>query len=114
MFEIVKKITIKHILLLKEAIIMARFTLPRDLFYGKGSLSELKNLVGKKAIVVTGGGGVYRSYATCRLKNNLAAIPKRRALGPQGNNGLFYAHFLQCANCFFHLLFSADFEPNYL
>ena len=61
MFEIVKKITIKHILLLKEAIIMARFTLPRDLFYGKGSLSELKNLVGKKAIVVTGGGSMRRS-----------------------------------------------------
>ena len=34
---------------------MARFTLPRDLFYGKDSLSELKNLVGKKAIIVTGG-----------------------------------------------------------
>ena len=40
---------------------MARFTLPRDLFYGKGSLSELKNLVGKKAIVVTGGGSMRRS-----------------------------------------------------
>lgn len=34
---------------------MGRFTLPRDLYHGKGSLAELKNLNGKKAIVVTGG-----------------------------------------------------------
>lgn len=34
---------------------MARFTLPRDIYHGKGSLAELKNLTGKKAIVVTGG-----------------------------------------------------------
>ncbi len=34
---------------------MSRFTLPRDVYYGSGSLSELKNLKGKKAIVVTGG-----------------------------------------------------------
>ena len=32
-----------------------RFTLPRDIYYGVGSLAELKNLKGKKAIVVTGG-----------------------------------------------------------
>lgn len=34
---------------------MARFTLPRDLYYGKGSLENLKNLSGKKAIIITGG-----------------------------------------------------------
>ncbi len=34
---------------------MGRFTLPRDLYYGKGALENLKNLEGKKAIVVTGG-----------------------------------------------------------
>ena len=34
---------------------MARFTLPRDVYYGCGSLAELKSLKGKKAIVVTGG-----------------------------------------------------------
>lgn len=39
---------------------MARFTLPRDLYHGKGSLEELKNLVGKKAIVVVGGGSMRR------------------------------------------------------
>ncbi|MDR1951900.1 MAG: iron-containing alcohol dehydrogenase [Elusimicrobiota bacterium] len=34
---------------------MARFTLPRDLYYGRGTLSELKNLKGKKAVIVLGG-----------------------------------------------------------
>lgn len=32
-----------------------RFTLPRDLYYGKNALENLKNLGGKKAIVVSGG-----------------------------------------------------------
>ena len=41
-----------------EVITMARFTLPRDLYHGKGSLEELKNLKGKKAIVVVGGGRI--------------------------------------------------------
>lgn len=39
---------------------MARFTLPRDLYHGKGSLEELKNLTGKRAIVVLGGGSMKR------------------------------------------------------
>ena len=39
---------------------MARFTLPRDLYHGKGSLEELKNLKGRKAIIVVGGGSMKR------------------------------------------------------
>lgn len=39
---------------------MGRFTLPRDLYHGKGSLEELKNLKGKKAIIVVGGGSMKR------------------------------------------------------
>ena len=39
---------------------MSRFTLPRDIYHGKGSLSELKNLKGKKAILVVGGGSMKR------------------------------------------------------
>lgn len=39
---------------------MARFTLPRDIYYGKGTLEELKNLKGKKAIVVVGGNAMKR------------------------------------------------------
>ncbi len=35
---------------------MARFTLPRDIYYGPNAISELKNLKGyKKAFIVTGG-----------------------------------------------------------
>ena len=37
---------------------MMRFTLPRDLYYGKGSLEHLKELKGKKAILVLGGGSM--------------------------------------------------------
>ena len=39
---------------------MARFTLPRDLYHGKGSLEALKTLKGKRAIVVVGGGSMKR------------------------------------------------------
>lgn len=39
---------------------MLRFTLPRDLYHGKGSLEALKNLTGKKAVVVVGGGSMKR------------------------------------------------------
>ena len=44
----------KNIKKTKE-IIMARFTLPRDIYHGKGALEALKNLQGKKAIVCVGG-----------------------------------------------------------
>jgi len=39
---------------------MSRFTLPRDIYHGKGCLAELKNLKGKKAILVVGGGSMKR------------------------------------------------------
>ena len=39
---------------------MARFTLPRDIYHGKGCLAELKNLKGKKAVLVVGGGSMKR------------------------------------------------------
>ena len=39
---------------------MARFTLPRDLYYGKGSMEVLKTLKGKRAIIVVGGGSMKR------------------------------------------------------
>jgi len=35
-----------------------RFTLPRDMYYGKGALEQLKNLEGKKAMLVLGGGSM--------------------------------------------------------
>ncbi|MFI3228981.1 MAG: iron-containing alcohol dehydrogenase [Bacillota bacterium] len=39
---------------------MARFTLPRDIYFGAGSLSELANIKGTKAMVVVGGGSMKR------------------------------------------------------
>ena len=39
---------------------MSRFTIPRDIYYGKGALENLKNLKGKKAIIVLGGGSLKR------------------------------------------------------
>lgn len=39
---------------------MSRFTLPRDLYHGKGSLDALKTLKGKKAFVVSGGSSMKR------------------------------------------------------
>ena len=39
---------------------MSRFCLPRDIYHGKGCLEELKNLKGKKAILVVGGGSMRR------------------------------------------------------
>lgn len=39
---------------------MMRFTLPRDIYYGKGSLEQLKTLTGKKAVLVLGGGSMKR------------------------------------------------------
>jgi alcohol dehydrogenase class IV len=39
---------------------MARFTLPRDIYHGKGCLEELKNIKGNKAIIVVGGGSMKR------------------------------------------------------
>ena len=39
---------------------MGRFTLPRDLYHGKGALENLKHLKGKKAIIVVGGGSMKR------------------------------------------------------
>lgn len=39
---------------------MGRFTLPRDLYWGKGALENLKTLKGKKAVLVLGGGSMKR------------------------------------------------------
>lgn len=39
---------------------MKRFTLPRDMYYGKGALEHLKELDGNRAILVLGGGSMKR------------------------------------------------------
>ena len=40
---------------------MSRFTLPRDLYHGKGSLEALKSLSGKRAVICVGGGAMKRN-----------------------------------------------------
>ncbi len=39
---------------------MGRFTLPRDIYHGKGALEALKTFEGKRAIICTGGGSMKR------------------------------------------------------
>ncbi len=50
---------------------MARFTLPRDLYHGKGAIDALKTFKGKKAIICTGGGSMKRFGFLERVENNL-------------------------------------------
>jgi len=50
---------------------MARFTIPRDLYHGEGSLGQLKNLKGKKAMVVSGGSSMKRFGFLDEVVNNL-------------------------------------------
>jgi len=50
---------------------MARFTLPRDLYHGKGAIDALKTLKGSKAIVVVGGGSMKRFGFLDKVVSNL-------------------------------------------
>ena len=50
---------------------MARFTLPRDIYHGKGSLEALKTLQGKKAIICVGGGSMKRNGFLQRAEDYL-------------------------------------------
>ena len=52
---------------------MARFTLPRDLYHGKGALDALKDLDGKRVIVVVGGGSMKRFGFLDKVEANLKA-----------------------------------------
>lgn len=48
---------------------MSRFTLPRDIYYGAGAISELKVLKGhKKAMIFTGGSSMKRGGFCKRLR----------------------------------------------
>lgn len=50
---------------------MARFTLPRDLYHGKGSLEVLKTLKGKRAVIVVGGGSMKKFGFLEKVENYL-------------------------------------------
>ena len=50
---------------------MARFTLPRDLYHGKGSLEALKSFKGERAVICGGGGSMKRFGFLDRAVNYL-------------------------------------------
>ena len=50
---------------------MGRFTNPRDLYFGEGARHEVKNLVGKRAIIVSGGSSMRRGGFLDDVENDL-------------------------------------------
>lgn len=50
---------------------MYRFTLPRDLYHGKGAIDALKSFKGKRAMVCVGGGSMKKFGFLDRICNNL-------------------------------------------
>lgn len=60
---------------------MPRFTLPRDIYYGSGAISELKNLKGcKKAFIVTGGTSMQKNGFLKKTQDVLKSIGMEVAL----------------------------------
>ena len=59
---------------------MARFTLPRDLYHGKGALEALKTFKGKKAMICVGGGSMKRFGFLDRAEQS-RTVPERSRNG---------------------------------
>lgn len=55
----------------ERGLIMNRFTLPRDIYYGENSLEVLKSLKGKRAIIVTGGSSMQKFGFLDKVENLL-------------------------------------------
>ena len=50
---------------------MSRFTIPRDVYFGQGTVAELKNLKGKRAAIVIGGNSVKKNGALAQVEKYL-------------------------------------------
>lgn len=50
---------------------MSRFTIPRDVYFGEGVVSELKNIKGKKAVIVMGGSSIKKNGTLEKVENHL-------------------------------------------
>ncbi len=50
---------------------MSRFTIPRDVYFGEGSIEELKNVKGKKAVIVIGDGSIKKIGALEKVESYL-------------------------------------------
>ena len=61
---------------------MHRFTLPRDIYHGKGALAVLKEFKGKRAIVCVGGGSMKKFGADIRYCSN------RKEVKDHGDKGI--------------------------
>ena len=53
----------------KDGFIMARFTLPRDLYFGKGAMEELRTALAgyKKGFIVVGGHSMQKNGFLAKL-----------------------------------------------
>jgi len=51
---------------------MARFTIPRDIYFGEGTIEELKNLDGQKAMIVIGGSSIKKYGTLNKIQEYLA------------------------------------------
>ncbi len=50
---------------------MARFTIPRDVYFGQGTIEELKNIKGTKAVIVIGSGSVKNNGTLSIVESHL-------------------------------------------
>lgn len=53
---------------------MGRFTNPRDLYFGEGARHEVKNLKGKRAVIVSGGSSMRRGGFLDDVENDLKSV----------------------------------------
>ena len=56
---------------------MARFTLPRDIYHGRGSLEALSHLKGKKARICVGGGSRKRFGFLAKAEEYLSRLDSK-------------------------------------
>ncbi len=50
---------------------MTRFTIPRDVYFGEGAIAELKNLQGKRAVIIISGGSIKRNGGLAKVESAL-------------------------------------------
>lgn len=87
---------------------MARFTLPRDIYYGSGAIDELKNLKGyKKAMILTGGSSMKRGGFLQKVEDILHEIGVKPSFSKASNQIRLSRPSLKvpqpCANSFLTL-----------
>ncbi len=77
---------------------MARFTLPRDVYHGKGAMEALKTLEGKKAIVCIGGGSMEGFWGILKRERYYAKRFTSKQAGTDPNDHQLH-QLLQQSTC---------------